>query len=382
MHIAFLTPEYPHERIGSSGGLGTSIKNLALELVRSNVTVSIIVYGKTKTAEFNDAGIQFYILKQKKYRIGGFYLYRMRINRFLNYLIKDKGIDLLEAPDWTGITAFMKFKIPVVIRLHGSDTYFCHIEKRPQKWKNRFLEKCAVNTAAAFIAPTAFACELSAKLFKIKASRIEVIRHGIQINKFKNERPEDYLSYSILNIGTLIRKKGMFQLIQIFNKIVDDFPDATLTLVGGDAPDVATGNNSTWEMMRKQMSPAAVKNVAYKSVLPYENVLAEIKNAHVCVFPSLAETLGMVTIESMALQKAVVNTNIGWAQDIITNGEDGCMHHPDDITSYVKSITSIFNNKNLSLELGHKARMKVEDRFDIRKIVDDNIKFYLKVLAS
>jgi glycosyltransferase involved in cell wall biosynthesis len=32
-------------------------------------------------------------------------------------------------------------------------------------------------------------------------------------------------------------------------------------------------------------------------------------------FPSYAETLGMVTIESMALQKPVVNTNIGWAQN-------------------------------------------------------------------
>jgi glycosyltransferase involved in cell wall biosynthesis len=42
-----------------------------------------------------------------------------------------------------------------------------------------------------------------------------------------------------------------------------------------------------------------------------------MKQAQVCIFPSFAETLGMVTIESMALQKPVVNTSIGWAPELI-----------------------------------------------------------------
>ena len=37
MHIAYLTPEYPHERTGTSGGMGTSIKNLVSELVKKRV---------------------------------------------------------------------------------------------------------------------------------------------------------------------------------------------------------------------------------------------------------------------------------------------------------------------------------------------------------
>ena len=41
----------------------------------------------------------------------------------------------IEAPDWTGITAFMRLKAPLVIRFHGSDTYFCHLEKTASKNK-------------------------------------------------------------------------------------------------------------------------------------------------------------------------------------------------------------------------------------------------------
>jgi glycosyltransferase involved in cell wall biosynthesis len=50
-----------------------------------------------------------------------------------------------------------------------------------------------------------------------------------------------------------------------------------------------------------------------------------MKQAQVCIFPSFAETLGMVTIESMALQKPVVNTSIGWAPELIIDGS-GFLH--------------------------------------------------------
>ena len=46
MKIAFLTPEYPHSRTGNSGGIGTSIKNLAESLVGLGHSVRILVYGQ------------------------------------------------------------------------------------------------------------------------------------------------------------------------------------------------------------------------------------------------------------------------------------------------------------------------------------------------
>ena len=382
MHIAYLSPEYPHNRIGSSGGLGTSIKNLAEELIASKIEVSIVVYGKHRSDHFKENGINFYILKQKYYKVGGFYFYRKHINAYLNRLIKEKGIDLLEAPDWTGITAFMIFKIPLVIRFHGSDTYFCHIERRPQKWKNRFFETQAIKNAQAFIAPTHFAGNLSAELFGIVSATVNVIHYGLQLQKFTNNHPEQYRQYSLLNVGTLIRKKGVFQLAQIFNKICEEYPEATLTLIGSDAPDISTGGSSSWKLLRKEFTPAALERVTYKGNIPYQEVQQEIKEAHVCVFPSLAETLGMVTIESMALKKAVVNTNIGWAQDIIDQGVDGFMHHPDDIDGFVKSISRLFDDEMLVKKLESAARKKVERSFDIKIIALRNMELYQKIIIE
>ena len=76
------------------------------------------------------------------------WLTRKKLERLINTLYDRKEIDLVEAPDWTGITSFIKpQKCPIVIRLNGSDTYFCHLDHRPVKWINKFHEKKALENA-------------------------------------------------------------------------------------------------------------------------------------------------------------------------------------------------------------------------------------------
>jgi glycosyltransferase involved in cell wall biosynthesis len=116
--------------------------------------------------------------------------------------------------------------------------------------------------------------------------------------------------------------------------------------------------------------------------IPYHEVQNHIKNAHVCVFPSFAETLGMVTIESMALQRPVVNTNIGWAKELIEEGVSGYLVHPEDTQAYADTIVTLFEDKTQCLSLGKQARDRVERFFDISKQAEKNIAFYKKIVGS
>lgn len=378
MHIAYLTPEYPHAKIKNGGGMGTSIKNLVEALSALDHEITLFVYGQTVDSVFQEGNITYHLIKQRTYKLGGFYFYRKFLQKYINTY--SEGIDMLEAPDWTGITAFMKLKLPLVIRFHGSDTYFCHLENRSQKWKNKFFEKNAVKKATAFVAPTTYAGEVSMKLFGLPNDKLSIIPYGLELEKFENDALESYEPFTLLNIGTLIRKKGVFQLVEIFNQVIKEFPQARLIFIGGDSQDVISGRNSTWEIMKEKMSEAAMPQVSYLGKIPYNEVQENIKNAHVCVFPSLAETLGMVTIESMALGKAVVNTNIGWAQDLIIHEKDGYMYHPDDIDNYVDTIIKLFKDQDLLYSIGKNAINSVNNKFDIIQLVDQNIVFYKSVL--
>ena len=382
MHIAYLTSEYPSARVTHAAGIATSIKNLAVALVEKGIKVTVVVYQQKEDAIFQEEGVTIHLIKSKSFKGRTFYKYRKYLQDYLNQLIFKEQIDIIEAPDWTGITAFMHLNTPLVIRFHGSDAYFCKLDQRKQKFKNFLFEKLALRQAKAFIAPTSFAGEETAKLFGLNRKKIKTIHYGLQLERFNNETPEHYTKHNILYIGTIIRKKGVFELAEIFNKVVEENPNATLTLIGGDSKDIKTGHHSTFDLIKSIFTKEVLKQVNYLGKIPYSDVQKHIKMSHVCTFPSFAETLGMVTIESMALQKPVVNTSIGWAQELIDNGENGFLVHPTDTDLYAKRILELFNDDALSQNIGKNARKQVEAKFDITKNAEINLEYYKTIIAN
>ncbi|ABQ03335.1 glycosyltransferase family 4 protein [Flavobacterium johnsoniae] len=382
MHIAFLTPEFPHAKVAYAAGIATSINNLANALVSEGASVTVFVYGQKTQEIIVENGVSIHLIKNKKFKFLSWFFYRKYIQNYCNVIIKKEKIDLIEAPDWTGITAFMKFKAPLIIRFHGSDTYFCHLENRKQKKKNFWFEKKALQKAKACIAPTTFAGALSKELFKIKNKEIKTIHNGLELEKFTNYSAEDYQKGLMLYIGTLIRKKGVLELPEIFAKVRNQFPEAKLVLIGADSNDIKTGSASTWQLVKERFRVEDLKNIEYLGKIPYEEVRNYIQKANVCIFPTFAETLGMVTIESMAMQKVVVNSNIGWSQELIEDEESGFLVHPANHNLYAERIVQVLKDQKITLEIGKQARLRIEDKFDIKKLVKENIEFYCKIIKS
>ena len=380
MHVAYIVSHYPHKAFGHDGGLGTSVYNLVEKLNVLGIKVSVFIYGQKKEFTLEEENVTIYSLTDSKVKFFRFYFNRKKIERFINETIVEKSIDIIEAPDWTGITAFMKFKIPLIIRFHGSDAYFCHLEERKQKLKNYWSEKRALIRAKGFISPTTFAGELSRKIFKLKNKEIKTIHYGLELPKFTNNSPTIYEKGLILYVGTLIRKKGVLELPAIFSKVRKDFPDAKLVLIGGDSRDIKTNSDSTWQLVQNQFTKDELDKVEYLGKIPYNEVENYIKKANVCVYPTFAETLGMVTIESMAMKKAVVNSNIGWAQELIVNEESGYLVHPSDHELFANRIITLLKDESLCLKIGEQARERVEVKFDIDKIVLENIEFYKRII--
>lgn len=382
MHIVFLTPEYPHSKVLHSAGIGTSIKNLVAALVKKDIKVSVVVYGQSEDTIIQEDGVEIHLVKKRKYKWATWYFYRKYLQDYLNALIVKNKVDLVEAPDWTGITAFMNLKAPLVIRFHGSDTYFCHLENRKQKRKNFWFEKLAIQKAKAFIAPTAFAGKLTQQLFKIRNKTIATIHYGLEVEKFRNDNGIHEEKGLLLYIGTVIRKKGVLELPDIMKRVIAKMPEARLILIGGDSYDAATGTQSTWQLMQELMDDNVKNSIEYLGKVPYQEVRDYIQKAQVCVFPTFAETLGMVTIESMAMKKAVVNSNIGWAQELIIDGESGYLVHPGEHETFSAKISDLLEDDQLRQRIGLKAEERVCTVFNIDTIVEQNIAFYQKTIAK
>jgi len=380
MKIAFLTPEYPHSRTGNSGGLGTSIKNLAIALLDHGISVRVLVYGQKEDALFEDNGIIIQQIKNIKFKGLSWLLTRKKIEKIINQLYINQEIDLVEAPDWTGITSFIRpVNCPVVIRLHGSDTYFCHLDNRKVKWLNKFHEKRALQKADSLLSVSQFTADKTNEVFGLN-KKFTIIPNLIDSDLFKGNNQEVFSEKSILYFGSLIRKKGLLELPLIFNKVIEKNPDAKLILVGKDVPDIISGNSSTWQMMQDLFSDQAIKNVEYIQSVPYTEIKEKIQKATVCVFPSFAEAFPVSWLEAMAMEKPIVASNIGWASEMIDEGKNGFLVHPMNHDTFSKRICSFLENRELCLKTGIAARKKVKDFFDIKVLAQQNIEFYKSVI--
>lgn len=377
MKIAFLTPEFPHPKTGSSGGIGTSIFNLSKGLVKFGHQVVILVYGQNDDEIFHENGITFYRIKNIKVKGISAYLTQKKIQKLINDLYKNKQIDIVEAPDWTGFSAFIKPKCPLVIRLNGSDTYFCHLDNRPVKWKNKFQEKSALKKADGIISVSKFTGDLTNKLFEI-SKPFDVIPNSIDLDNFESSTHVN--NNTILYFGTLIRKKGLLELPLIFNEVFKNNKNAKLILAGKDASDVISGNPSTWQMMIPLFDKDAFQNVQFIGSLPYTEIKKQIQQATVCVFPTFAEALPVSWIEAMAMQKPVVASNIGWANEIITDAKDGLLEHPKKHEEFANKINSILTNEALQIDMGKEARKKITQKFSKEVVAEQSVAFYQKFL--
>jgi glycosyltransferase involved in cell wall biosynthesis len=389
MQIAFLTPEYPHPKTGSSGGIGTSIKNLAIGLLAQGGSVRVLVYGQKEESVFEDNGIVVQQIRNVKFKGLSWFLTRKKLERIINQLYANKAIDLVEAPDWTGITSFIQpKKCPIVIRLNGSDTYFCHLDQRPVKWNNKFHERRALEKADGLISVSRFTADLTNEVFGLQ-KEFTIIPNSIDVDLFDgndngngNGNSNDNGKNVILYFGSLIRKKGLLELPLIFNEVVNRNPEARLILIGKDVSDVITGNPSTWAMMQSQFTTAALQNTSYLGSVPYQEIKEHIKAASLCVFPTFAEALPVSWIEAMALQKPIVASNIGWANEVIADGIEGFLVHPKDHKKYAERILELLANSKLQEDFGVAAREKIVSRFSMEIVAQQSMSFYKKWIES
>ncbi len=378
MKIAFLTPEFPHPKMGSSGGIGTSILNLSKGLTLIGHQVFVLVYGQKEDEIFVENNIYYYKIKNVKLKGFSRLLTQKKIENLIDNLVENHQLDIVEAPDWTGITSYIKPKCPVVIRLNGSDTYFCNLDNRPVKFWNRFREKRALQNATALLSVSQYTADLTKELFSLERD-FTIIPNCIDINKFSTESVTKVEENTILYFGTLIRKKGLLELPLIFNEVYKKNNKAKLIVIGRDASDIISGNHSTWAMMQSLFDATALKNVNYIGSVAYDEIKANVSLASVCVFPTFAEALPVSWIEAMALKKVIVASDIGWAAEIIEDSVEGFLVHPKNHNLFADRILELLDNQKLRNQFGIEARKKVVQKFSIEVVAKQSADFYQKV---
>ena len=84
----------------------------------------------------------------------------------------------------------------------------------------------------------------------------------------------------------------------------------------------------------------------------------------------------------MAIEKPIVASNIGWAKEMIVDGESGYLVHPKEHQLFADRINDLLEDIQLRQAISGAARTRIESVFDIKKIVIRNITFYQIIMKN
>lgn len=195
-------------------------------------------------------------------------------------------------------------------------------------------------------------------------TKIVVIYNSIIIPKDFNKNIN---TNNLLFLGKIGDRKGIFDLIDVFEKVVERFPDAKL-YVGGDGE---------IDKLKKIINSKKLSdNIIYVGWISGDEKDKLLKNCSFYVLPSYNEGMPMSVLEGMAYKNVTISTNVGGIPKVIQNEENGIIINPGDKNKLYEYIIKLLNNEDLRRKLSNNARKTIENKFDSMKNLDKLIKIY------
>ena len=281
LRIGFLTPEYPTE--GYSGGIGSYVRQIAHSLASLGHSVVVLLsvpFGEGSTWDgpiaihrVGLAGVASLLPEPLGKRSGVFFALR------LAGIAEKLELDVLEAPEFCGLTAFLSLLKParlrVVVRLHTCSR-ICrslnkhratsirgHLRNHLQDW----LEARAIETADCVTAISMTTVDLTRKMLRVRRSDFQVTPNPIN-DLFFSPPKVPVLSGDpvVLFVGRLEWRKGPDLLIRAIPSLLERHPRVRFCFAGGDT-NTGSDGSSMLAHLRSLLPEGARANVEFTGFL-------------------------------------------------------------------------------------------------------------------
>ncbi len=255
-----------------------------------------------------------------------------------------------------------KYNIPLVFTHHSFYENYSHYIPLPQKFIKKMAIKLSVdfsNSCDLVVTPTKTVKEVLRE--RGVTTSIEVIPTGINFKIF-DRATGDYIREKyglnkndkiLLYIGRMSKEKNLNLLLDSFSLITFDFPNTYLMLVG-DGPE------------RKKMEKKARKlNIGDKAIFvnsqPYNEIPNYYKASDLFLFPSTADTQGLVVLEAMASALPVVAARSMCIEEMDIDKKAGYLT-PNSPVKFSKRINELLSDKKRYEEFS-KNSVKIAQKY-------------------
>jgi len=388
--VALLTREYPPDVYG---GAGTHVEFLAREL-RRLAEVSVHCWGSPRGEPGVTSHEPWTALSEPKPE--STVLQAMSIN--LSMAAAVKGSDLVHSHTWYanfgGHLSKLMWSIPHVVTIHSLEPL------RP--WKSEqlgggyalsmFCERTAAEAADAVIAVShGVRADVLNCYPAVNPERVHVIHNGIDAEIYRPQPSEGALSrlgvdpgkpYAFFN-GRITRQKGLPLLLAAALKM-DPRHQLVIAASSPDTPEIAAEVAALAERVRQERGNL----VWIGRFIPLQDLIHLHSGATVFVCPSIYEPFGLVNLEAMACETAVVGSRVGGIPEIVVEGETGYLvdYEPDNpeafTTALAGRIDELLSDPTLAAKIGKAGRQRVLSHFGWPAIASQTVKLYDSLLSK
>jgi glycosyltransferase involved in cell wall biosynthesis len=379
MHICFITNEYPKEGF-PHGGVGTFIKTIAIELVKKNISVSVIGFNYNNQIEnYIEDGVHLYRLKPNQIKGINWFLNSIKIQKTIEKLHAHNPISIIETTEM-GLAFLSKIdSIKYVIRLNGGHHFFSDSENRGINWWKGFQEKRSFKKADKIIGVSKYVLEHTSKYIKFENKKAGVIFNPANLERFYEANNSKIEAGRIFFAGTICEKKGIRQLIQAMPLIVKKFPNAHLVIAGREWYYPNT-NKSYTDYLKTFIDDSVRDVIQFLGNVENTQIPIQIEKSEICCYPSHMEAMPLAWVEVMSMGKSFVASNLGPGKEVVEDGVMGLLCNPLAPEDIASKIMQLLHDPELAKTLGKNARKAAIEKFDKSVIVLQNIDFYQSIL--
>lgn len=190
--------------------------------------------------------------------------------------------------------------------------------------------------------------------------KLEVTALGVDPDRFppRPSRP-DPSPFQIVCVGRLAPVKGQHILIQAMAALNNEGRDIRLRFAG-DGPDR--------DALRRDAENRGLSDrILFEGNVNQDKLVDLYRESDALVLSSFAEGLPVVLMEAMAMEIPCVAPWVNGIPEIIAHEHDGLTVPPGDAAALARAIARLMDDAELRRTLGQNARVKVLEKFDLRR---------------
>jgi starch synthase len=389
--IALLTREYPPDVYG---GAGVHVEYLAREL-RELVDLSVHCWGEPRDESQVHAYRAWEALAGDAPELAA--LQAMSIDLLMAARVRDA--ELVHSHTWyaqfAGQLAKLIHNVAHVATVHSLEPL------RPWKAEqlgggyalSSFCERAALEGADAVIAVSRGSRKDILQAYPaLDPDRVHVVLNGIDTAEYRPDSGTDVLARhgvdpnrpTVIFVGRITRQKGVAHLVRAAAQFA---PEAQLVLCAGapDTPEIGAEITALIDELRAQRDGV----IWIDQMLPKPEVIQLLSHATVFACPSIYEPLGIVNLEAMACETAVVASATGGIVEVVVEGETGLLvpleQAPGSIdpidpglfaAEFATRVNRLLADPALAQQMGRAGRQRAVEQFAWRAIARQTLEVY------